>query len=132
MNTSLTTNTKVTAMYSSFVHEVSVQTVDKLKEYLASKTQLTEDMHQHFEEFKNILSAQIQTTKTTKKGASSAPVQKEKKKRSLSNYNIYIQNKIKELREAGHSGNLMKMAVESYNNDKKAKAPTSSSSSDEE
>ena len=119
-------NTKVTAMFSSFVQEVSLHTIEKLKEFLASKTQLDDEMQQHLEEFKRTLA--VSSIATSKKGASFVP--KEKKKRMLSQYNIYIQNKIKELREAGHSGNLMKKAVEAYNNDKKAKA--SSSSSDEE
>lgn len=47
-----------------------------------------------------------------------AHVTAQKPKRPPSAYNIYIRDKIAELKAAGHTGNLMKMATEAWNAEK--------------
>jgi hypothetical protein len=53
-----------------------------------------------------------------------APVTAQKPKRPPSAYNIYIRDKIAELKAAGHTGNLMKMATEAWNTEKENPVPT--------
>lgn len=107
---------KVNTLVSSLVQEVSASTLDKFKAYLNEKVELDSEMLEYFDQFK----AGLKTTVGAKgkgKGASKGTGE-EKKKRALSPYNIYIKNKMLELKQAGHTGNLMKLAVEAYNKDK--------------
>lgn len=108
-------NAKINQLYANMVHEISANTVDSFKTYLETKVEIDEDMQSYFEDFKKQLAATAKTD--AKKGA--AKPKEEKKKRQLSPYNEYIKNKINELKSQGHSGNLMKLAVEAYNQDKK-------------
>lgn len=86
------------------LENTSVKTVDNLVNYLLQVHSLDDVTIKHIEEFKNTLK-----NKSTKKV---------KKSRVPSSYNIYIKEKMAELKAAGNTGNLMKMAIEEWKKDK--------------
>jgi len=116
----ITKNQKVSELFNSVTEEVSLHTLESFKEFMSEKVELDGDMHSIFEDFKKtIVDAFKTSTKSNGKGKKGAKTTDEpKKKRALSPYNLYIQNKMKELKEAGNAGNLMKMAIEAYKADK--------------
>ena len=111
-------STKVSQAIAALVAETQMAVVDKLVAFLGEKIEIDEDMTQYFEEFKNTLKEQ---SKVDTKKAGKKP-KEEKVKRPPSQYNLYIRDKMAEFKAAGHSGNLMKMAIEAWNADKGAKA----------
>lgn len=114
---------KVNAHVASIVEEVAVSTIDDFKSFISKSVDVDDDLNLLFEDFKKQL---ITKTKTLSK----EKVVKEKVKREPSPYNLYIQKKMRELKEAGHTGNLMKMAIEEYNKEKRG-AVSSEEVSDE-
>ena len=99
--------TKTDSLVSSLIENVAIDTLEKFKIYMAEKVELDDDMLEIFESFKKDLGKQGTKSSGTKQ------------KKALSPYNIYIQNKIKELKEQGHTGNVMKLAIQAYNEEKK-------------
>ena len=107
---------KVTQLFASVVHEVSTQTLDTFKEFLAERIEFDAELESHFVEFKKQLEVSTKMhVKNANKNIKSAAT---KKPRALSKYNEYIREKISDLKSGGHTGNLMKMAVEAYNKEK--------------
>lgn len=114
------TNATINNIFSSLVHEVSMDTFTKFKEFLSEKLEVDSEMQALFEEFGKKLTAAA--PKTTKKRGAVAAKTANSTPRPMSAYNLYIKNKMAELKAAGHTGNLMKLAVAEYNKDKAAKA----------
>ena len=102
---------KLNTAIATLVNETQLSTVDKIFAFLGEKIEIDDDMKGYFDEFRG-------TLKVGKKGVSAdaAP----KAKRAPSAYNLYIRDKMAEFKAAGHSGNLMKMAIEAWNADKSA------------
>ena len=109
-------NNKVKDLFHTMVEEVSLHTINEFEKFFAETVDMDADMQELFNEFKKKISAATKAvTKATGKGSKSKDTSGEpKKKRALSPYNIYIQTKMKELKEQGHTGNLMKMAIDAY------------------
>ena len=108
---------KVSQAIAALVAETKLSVVDKLIAFLGEKIEIDEDMTQYFEEFKNTLKEE--SKEATKKAGKKEPKAKEEKtKRAPSAYNLYIRDKMAEFKAAGHTGNLMKMAIEAWNEDK--------------
>lgn len=84
----------------ALAEEVSLSTVDKLAEFLATKIEFDDDMKETFEEFKNNLKEEYKTVAKAangKKGKNSEGG--EKKKRAPTEYNLFIQETIKSLKK---------------------------------
>jgi hypothetical protein len=114
---------KVNQMFASIVQEVSVHTLESFKDFLAERVEFDAEMQKHFDEYKKQLEASTKAhVKNAGKAAKAAKSQTQKKPRELSNYNKFIQAKISELKSQGHTGNLMKLAVEAYNKKKQEQA----------
>jgi predicted phage gp36 major capsid-like protein len=111
------TNTNV--HFANLVSSVSIEAIDKFKAYMSDKVEIDDDMSEIFESFKAQL---VQKAATGQKaGHANGDGTTEKKKRSLSPYNLYIQQKMQELKQQGHTGNLMKLAIAAYNKEKELK-----------
>jgi RNA binding exosome subunit len=108
------TDAKVNSIMSSLFEEISSSTIDKFRVFLEEKVDVDDEMKAFFDEFKTSLKSSVKA-----KGGKGAKALAPKKPRTLSPYNIYIKNKMSELKAQGHTGNLMKLAVEAYNEDKK-------------
>lgn len=112
--------TKVNVALAGLIEETSLSTVEKLIAFLGEKIEIDDDMKQYFDEFKASIKneAKVDLKKASKKDAGE---KKEKRTRPPSPYNMYIRDKMAEFKAAGHTGNLMKMAIEAWNKDKEAK-----------
>ena len=111
-------NTKANELFHSVVEEVSLHTIDEFEKFFAEKVDLDEETQDLFKEFKKTISARAKTSAKSSGKSTKGKTDEPKKKRALSPYNIYIQNKMKELKEQGHTGNLMKMAIDAYKQEK--------------
>jgi hypothetical protein len=109
---------KVNIALSSLVVETAESTIDKVLEFLGNHIEVDEDMRSMFAEFKKqnteeimeTTKAEIKAIKKVTKKADDAP----KQKRAPSSYNIYIRDKMAELRAGGATGNLMKQAIDAW------------------
>jgi hypothetical protein len=104
-------STKLNIAIASLIAETQLSTVDKLFGFLGEKVELDDDMKGYFDEFRG-------TFKVGKKGGGVRMEAAPKAKRAPSAYNLYIRDKMAEFKAAGHTGNLMKMAIEAWNADK--------------
>ena len=121
---------KLNIAIAALVAEAQLSTVEKLFAFLGEKIEVDDDMKGYFEEFKAVLKTdQEAEAKAAKKGAKTKEEKADKPKRAPSAYNLYIRDKMADFKAAGHSGNLMKMAIEAWNEEKGA---TKESSSDAE
>lgn len=89
------------------IDETAVETINNLTQYLLSINALDGLLKQHLETFKS-------TLKKTKQDSTSKP----KRTRVPSSYNLYIRDKMAEFKATGHTGNLMKMAIDEWNKEK--------------
>lgn len=127
--------TKVDEAVSALMIEVQKDTIEKLKEFISEKNQMTEEILAAFKEYEEKISKDdpkshvkkgakaAKGTKAAKAGkASTSKATKndteDKPKRPPSAYNIFLREKIAELKEQGHEGNLMKLAIEAWNANK--------------
>ena len=119
-------SSKINAAIAALIEETQVATIDKMVAFLSEKIEVDEDMQKMFEDFKESIkgSAKADLKKATKKSKKSSDEdsgdEKKKRTRAPSAYNLYIKEKMAEFKEAGHKGNLMKMAIEAWNEDKAA------------
>ena len=115
---------KVNIALSALVEETQLATVDKIVAFLSEKIEVDEDMQKMFEDFKESIKTQAKADlkKANKKSKKSGDESGDEKKRTRapSAYNMYIKEKMAEFKAAGHKGNLMKMAIEAWNEDKAA------------
>lgn len=87
----------------ALAEDVALSTVDKLAEFLATKIEFDEDMKELFEEFKTATKEEYKASaKASKKGGKDADGT-EKKKRAPTAYNLFIKDKINELKAANPS-----------------------------
>lgn len=108
---------KLNTSIAALVNETQISTVDKLFAFLGEKIEIDSDMKGYFDEFRGTLKVPVVKGK---KGVSVSAEAAPKAKRAPSAYNLYIRDKMAEFKAAGHSGNLMKMAIEAWNADKSA------------
>ena len=126
---------KLNIAIAALVAEAQLSTVEKLFAFLGEKIEIDDDMKGYFEEFKATLKsdqevdAKAAKSKKGAKGKKAEDGEEKKPKRAPSAYNLYIRDKMAAFKAAGHSGNLMKMAIEAWNEEK---AATKESSSDAE
>ena len=119
-------STKLNIAIAALVAEAQLSTVEKLFAFLGEKIEVDDDMKGYFEEFKAVLKADQEADAKAAKSNSKKGAKKEKEgkdsepkaKRAPSAYNLYIRDKMAEFKAAGHSGNLMKMAIEAWNEEK--------------
>lgn len=109
---------KVQSAVSGLVQETALATVDKVVAFLGEKIEIDTDMRELFDEFTKTLKTDLASeakvvAKKVGKGSD-----KPKRTRAPSSYNMYIKGKMAEFKEAGHTGNLMKMAIDAWNKDK--------------
>jgi hypothetical protein len=118
---------KITSLIEAAVKDGQLATFDNFITFLGTKIDIDEDMQSYIDEFKKTLVVKKKASPKGKGKAKAAAEEEktEKKKRAPSAYNLFIRDKMAELRTAGHKGNLMKLAVEEW---KKSKAEASSSS----
>jgi hypothetical protein len=136
---------KLTIAIAAIREETALSTLDHFKEFLADKIVLDEDMQAMFAEFKATIpatykaaaKAEAKVARAAKKLNKLAAAKDnttdppaEKKKRAPSQYNLYIKAKMAEFKEQGHTGNLMKMAIEAWKEEKAHEIPEPSDPSD--
>ena len=115
-------STKLNIAIAALVAESQLSTVEKLFAFLGEKIEIDDDMKGYFDEFKATLKVdQEADAKAAKSKSKSKKGGEPKAKRAPSAYNLYIRDKMAELKAAGNSGNLMKMAIEAWNEEKGAK-----------
>lgn len=129
-------STKLNIAIAALVAEAQLSTVEKLFAFLGEKIEIDDDMKGYFEEFKATLKVDQEVEakaakSNNKKGKKAEDGEEKKPKRAPSAYNLYIRDKMAEFKAAGHSGNLMKMAIEAWNADKAATKESSSSDAEE-
>lgn len=82
----------------TLAEEVSLSTVDKLAEFLATKIEFDDDMKELFEEFKTALKEEHKATaKGGKRGKNADGT--EKKKRAPTPYNLFIKDEITRMKK---------------------------------
>jgi hypothetical protein len=132
-------STKLNIAIAALVAEAQLSTVEKLFAFLGEKIEVDDDMKGYFEEFKAVLKTDQEAEAKAAKSNSKKGAKKEKEgkdgepkaKRAPSAYNLYIRDKMAEFKAAGHSGNLMKMAIEAWNEDKGKEVVVVESSTEE-
>lgn len=99
---------------SKIVDEVQTSTTDKVFEFVKTQVKNEAEFTAAFEEFKKTLKSEVASlfsiSEPVKKGA-------DRKKREPSQYNIFIGEKIKELKASNSEKNgkeLMKLAIEAW------------------
>lgn len=110
---------KVNELYASVVQEVAITTIDEFKSFLSQHIEFDDDMNEHFDAFKKQIMDEFKAHAKASKGRKQKKTE-DKKPRKMSAYNLYIKEKMAELKDKGHTGNLMKLAVEAYNAEKKS------------
>ena len=125
---------KLNIAIAALVAESQTSVIDKLFAFLGEKIEVDDDMKGYFEEFKGTLKVDQEAdakAAKSKKGAKGSKGKAEdgepKAKRAPSAYNLYIRDKMAEFKAAGHSGNLMKMAIDAWNEEKGASKAVESS-----
>jgi hypothetical protein len=129
---------KLTIAIAAIREETALSTLEHFKEFLADKIVLDEDMLAMFTEFKATIpatykaaaKAEAKVARAAKKLTKLATTPAEKKKRAPSQYNLYIKAKMAEFKEQGHTGNLMKMAIEAWKEEKANETPEPSNPAD--
>ena len=120
------------------VFEAKKQVIADFATFLAEKIDFDDDMTGYFEEFTKTLQVEKPAkVGKGKKSASSSDEEGVKKKRAPSAYNIYIKNKMAEIKAKQpelKGKELMKAAIEAWNADKASGAvgPASSASKTDE
>lgn len=109
---------KITGLVESAVKEAQLATFDEFVKYLGAKIDVDDDMQSYIDEFKKTLTSKKKVTAAAKAKKDKSGDDGEKKKRAPSAYNLFIKEKMAELRAAGHKGNLMKLAVEAWKESK--------------
>lgn len=92
---------KIDQAVGEMMQEVMNETLDKLLDYLTDRVELTEEIRRMFEEYREVMYVPEN-------------IWEKKRRHTPSEYNLFIKNKILELKAAGFKGNLMKMAVEAW------------------
>ena len=111
---------KVNTAVSSLVEEVSLNTVDKVVDFLKSKIDFDEDFDKFFQEFKDTLKADAKASakKSVKKSSSGSDSETDaKKKRAPSAYNLFIKDKMAQIKGTNpeiKGKELMKAAIEEW------------------
>lgn len=107
---------------NQLVEETTVSTVDKLVVYLSDKIEFDEDMKKLFDDFKKIAREEVRTSFKQDKGKRGG--KKSDKKREPSAYNLFIKEKMAEIKQKKpelKGKELMKEAIEEWKkNPKKA------------
>lgn len=90
---------KVMTAVSALVESTVVSTIEDLAKYLSTKLDFDEDMVQFFEEFKNLrLSSLKEEAKQNKKSSKRVKSTEEKAPRKKSVYNVFIKERVAELK----------------------------------
>ena len=106
------------------VFEAKKQVVKDFAAFLAEKIDFDDDMKGYFEEFEKTIVKETKTVPSKKKGSSGSD-SSEKKKRTPSAYNMFISEKmgeIKKVRPELKGKELMKAAIEAWNENKEKNA----------
>lgn len=105
----------------TLAEEVSLSTVDKLAEFLATKIEFDDDMKEVFDEFKNSLKEEFKASAKPKKGKNVDGT--DKKKRAPTAYNLFIKEEITNLKKKNPSWSgkeLMSAATTAWKNKQQA------------
>ena len=106
--------THVHALLEAAIKEAKLDAFEDFVAFLSSHMDIDHTMQAYVDKFKKDLVA---------KGKDKATIVKDKhKRRSASAYNLFLKDKMAELRAAGHRGNVMKLAVEYWNSQKESSA----------
>lgn len=103
---------KIQSTFAALVGEVQIDTVDRLFAFLETKIDMDEDMQSFFAEFKGQLKAEV--PKTRKKTVADG----KKVPRTPTVMNCFVKIKMAALKADGLTGNLMKEAMEAWNEEK--------------
>jgi hypothetical protein len=100
---------------SAMMQENTVSTVDKFVAFLKTKIEVDEELDAVFTDIKNNMLDEIKQEtkdeiKAAKKAAKKDVPKEPKKKRAASAFNIFVKDKMAELKAAGETGNLMSKA----------------------
>ncbi len=91
---------KVMAAVSALVETTVVSTIEDLAKYLSTKLDFDDDMVQFFEEFKTLrLSTLKEEAKQNKKSSKRSKSTEEKAPRKKSVYNVFIKERLAELKQ---------------------------------
>ena len=104
---------KINTSLENLVDEATVNVINNLKTFLGTKIDIDDDMSNYFNEFQVTARKEM---KTVVKDSFCKNVVK--RTREPSSYNMYISKKMAQFKEAGHTGNLMKMAIDEWNKEK--------------
>ena len=113
-------NKAVASVVADSVFEAKKKVIDEFAAFLADKIEFDDDMKGYFDSFKASLSLEkIEVPKETKKGKKSSDEEGgEKKKRAPSAYNLYIKDKMAEIKAEKpelKGKELMKAAIDAWN-----------------
>lgn len=108
--------THVHALLEAAIKEAKLDAFEDFVVFLSAHMDIDHAMQSYVDKFKKDLVAKG-------KGKDKATIVKDKhKRRSASAYNLFLKDKMAELRAAGHRGNVMKLAVEYWNSQKESSA----------
>lgn len=106
---------------AGLVEETALSTVDKLVSFLSDKIEIDEDMKSLFDEFKKNTKDEIKAS--FKNNSRKGGAKEEKKKREPSPYNLFIKEKMAEIKAKKpelKGKELMKEAIEEWKKGKSA------------
>lgn len=100
---------------SAMLQENTVTTINKFVDFLKTKIEVDEELDAVFTDIKNNMLDEIKQEtkdeiKAAKKAAKKDAPKEPKKKRAASAFNIFVKDKMAELKAAGETGNLMSKA----------------------
>ena len=122
----------INKVVAGLVLEAKKQVIADFAAFLGEKIDFDEDMTGYFAEFTKTL--QVEKPPKAGKGKKASDDGVAKKKRAPSAYNIYIKNKMAEIKEKKpelKGKDLMKAAIEAWNADKADKATADASAASE-
>ena len=106
--------TKVHTLLEAAIKEAKLDAFEDLVAFLSAHMDIDHAMQTCVDQFKRTL---VGTGKVANVAGTVGKKMKHKQ-RSASAYNLYLRDKMAELRAAGHRGNVMKLAVEYWNSQK--------------
>ena len=107
----------VTKAINLLVEETTVSTIDKLVVYLSDKIEFDDDMKKLFDDFKKTTKEELKASQKQEKGKRGGKKVENKKKREPSAYNLFIKEKMAEIKQKKpelKGKELMKEAIEEW------------------
>jgi hypothetical protein len=115
--TKMAATTHVHTLLEAAIKEAKLDAFEDFVAFLSAHMDIDHVMQTCVDQFKRSLVATGKVANVAVTGAGVVKKMKHKR-RSASAYNLFLRDKMAELRAAGHRGNVMKLAVEYWNSQK--------------